>query len=106
MSNDADSSEIPLSVVLEYKSTFSSKFKPSQTLLEVCQEALHSSWHQRTQPAEWKVTDRYGNELSMDSKLSDLPIPKRDTIFLSKKLGDISGENLLVQAEDKIGQKL
>jgi hypothetical protein len=98
--------QIPLSIVLEYKSTYASKFDPSETLLDVIEEALHSSWHERTQPADWKVTDRYGRELSIYSKLRDLPIPKQDTLYLNKKLGDISGERMLVKIEDKIEKKV
>ncbi len=104
---DSEEEKIPLTVILEYRNTFASQFKPSDSLLEVCDQALRSSWHhEQTQPAEWKVTDRYGNKLPMDVKLRDLPIYKQDTIFMSKKLGDASDENILVKIEDKIEQKV
>jgi hypothetical protein len=104
---EEEEEKIPLTVILEYRNTFASQFKPSESLLEVCDQALRSSWHhEQTQPAEWKVTDRYGNKLPMDVKLKDLPIYKQDTIFMSKKLGNASDENVLVKIEDKIEQKV
>jgi hypothetical protein len=101
-----DRNQIPLSIVLEYKNTYSSKFDPSETVLGVMQKALHSAWHERTQPAEWKISDRYGRELPIYSKLRDLSIPRQDTLYLSMKLGDLEDENLLMQIEDKIEQKV
>jgi hypothetical protein len=98
--------EISLSVVLEYKKTFSSRFKLSEKIQSVCQKAIHAVWEERTQLAEWKVSDRNGNLLSMDMKLRDSTIMSRETLYMYKKLGDIAGERLLVQAEDEIGQKL
>jgi hypothetical protein len=99
---------IPLSIVLEYRSTFFSKFKPSETLFDVCQKALQYSWDKKvnTHVSEWKISDRYGRELSKDSKLCDTQVSKQDTLFMSEKLGDVSDENLPVRVEDKIEQKL
>ena len=93
-------SGIPLSIVLEYRETYFGTFKPTETILEICQKALHSSWHERTQPAEWKMCDRDGNQLLMDSRLGDNPIYKQETLFLSKKIRDITDETMLVTAQE------
>lgn len=96
----------PLSIVLEYRETFVRTVKSTDKLLDLCEDAIRGKWKERTQLGEWKVTDRYGRELSIYSKIGELGVPPQDTIYMSKKLGDASDENLLVTVEDKIEQKI
>jgi hypothetical protein len=105
-STEEKESEFPLTIVFEYKKTFAGTFSSKKILFDVCKNALHSEWTIPTQMEEWNVTDRYGNKLPVDSKLEDLGIPPRETIYMSKKLGDVGGENILVRVEDKVEQKL
>jgi hypothetical protein len=106
-SSDSSSPQIALSVVLEYKKTFFGKFNPWDTFLEVCSRALHSQWGEGTQPAEWKISDRYGHELPKLAKIKDVPtIHNQDTLYLSKKVADASEQNLPARIEEKIEQRL
>ncbi|MGH2638649.1 MAG: DUF2604 domain-containing protein [Rhabdochlamydiaceae bacterium] len=96
----------PISIVFEYRETFGSTFRPSDTLLEICQQALHTVWKETTQLSEWKLTDRYGKELSVHSKLSEAGIPRQETLYMSKKHGDLGRERLLVRGEDRVEEPL
>lgn len=104
--NNGESSLFPLSIVLEYRETYAGMFDPSDKLVDICQKALHDTWKTRSQLGEWKITDRYGRELSMYSRLEETGVPPQDTIYMSKRLGDVSDQNLLVTVEDKVEQKL
>lgn len=104
--SESKENEFPLTIVFEYKKTFAGSFNPKKTLFDICKDGLHTEWNVPTQMEEWNVTDRYGNKLRIDSRLEDLQIPPRETIYMSKKLGDVGSENILVRVEDKVEQKL
>jgi hypothetical protein len=99
------SQKLSLTIILEYKQTYFGRFKPSQTILEICKETLRTSWPSKTHVGDWKISDRNGNVLSMFSKLEDNQIWDRETLFMSQKPRDPDAENLLVRIENLAEEK-
>jgi hypothetical protein len=76
----------PITVVMEYEETYGSTFKPFDSLVEVCEQALRNKWKEgRVHLSEWNLTDSRGRRLPEFSKLRDSGLLPRDTVYLSKK---------------------
>ncbi|MGH2639146.1 MAG: hypothetical protein ACRDF4_07710 [Rhabdochlamydiaceae bacterium] len=94
-------------VVLDDIGTYASAFSLSDTLANICGEALRNAWKEKkSQLSERKITDRYGKELSPYVKLQDTPNPTARQIFMSKKVPDLKEERLLVRVENRVEQRL
>jgi hypothetical protein len=103
---DLSLQDLNLTIILEYKETYSGTFKSSETMLEICKKATDSCWHSKTHIGDWKISDRDGNVLPMNSKLSDnSQILNRETLFMSQKPRDPKADNLLVKIENSAEKK-
>ena len=97
----------PLSIVIEYRATYSSTFKPSATVREICEKALQGVWKESANlSSEWKLTDRHGLFLPPDAKLEVTNVRPHATLYMSKRNGNPRYERKLVKIEDKVEHKV
>ena len=74
---------IPLTVVLEYKTSYEGYFDQDMSIQEIAEEAVKKANANFMFKGGWRVTDRNGNELPLPMKLSNTGIHPRETLYVT-----------------------
>ena len=75
--------KVYLLVVVDNQNTYRGSFEPADTFKTVADLALEETHAENRSLPNWKVSNRYGQALNYDSRLSDYRIVNRDSLYLS-----------------------
>ncbi|HZW55482.1 MAG TPA: DUF2604 domain-containing protein [Nitrososphaerales archaeon] len=75
--------KIYLLIVVDNQDTYRGSFKLGDTFKSIANLALEETHMQNRSLPNWKISNRHGQVLDFNSKLSDYHIVSRDSLYLS-----------------------
>jgi hypothetical protein len=75
--------KLNLTLIIEKEATYTGWFDPEDTLRVISQISLDMTHNENKPLANWRLTNRYGDELPFTVKLKDSGIVGQETVYLN-----------------------